>query len=84
MRFIYILINFKNIAKSDTPSVLEAPAEIGNAKGDTAEEAIFELYRSVDQEVKWGHITHLIFTEESLKHEDAFSIIDTFLRFRET
>ena len=76
---IYLqLINFKNIAKSETPYVPEAPAEIGYAKGETMEEAIFELYRSIDQEVFWGHMTNLIFTEEALKHEEVISVIDTF------
>ncbi|MFB7157900.1 Ger(x)C family spore germination protein [Lysinibacillus sp. NPDC056232] len=78
------LINFKDIAKSETPYAREAPAEIGYAKGETMEEAIYELYRSIDQEVFWGHMTYLIFTEEALKHEEVISVFDTFSRFRET
>lgn len=82
---IYLqLINFKDIAKSEIPYVPEAPAEIGYAIGETLEEAIYELYRSIDQEVFWGHMNFLIFTEEALKHEEVISVFDTFLRFRET
>jgi len=82
---IYLqLINFKNIAKSETPSVPETPAEIGYATGETMEEAIYELYHSIDHEMFWGHMTYLIFTEEALKHEEVISVFDTFLRFRET
>lgn len=82
---IYLqLINFKDIAKSETPYFPEAPAEIGYATGETLEEAIYELYRSIDQEVFWGHMNFLIFTEEALKHEEVISVFDTFLRFRET
>ncbi|MEB2281325.1 Ger(x)C family spore germination protein [Lysinibacillus xylanilyticus] len=82
---IYLqLINFKDIAKSETPYVPEAPAEIGYAIGETLEEAIYELYRSIDQEVFWGHMNFLLFTEEALKHEEVISVFDTFLRFRET
>ena len=82
---IYLqLINFKDIAKSETPHVPEAPAEIGYATGETMEEAIYELYHSIDQEVFWGHMNYLIFTEEALKHEEVISVFDAFLRFRET
>jgi len=82
---VYIqLINFAGVAKSEMPSPESTPAEIGHAKGDTMEEAIYNIYRSVDQEVFWGHMAYTIFTEEVLKSEHAISVIDSFLRFRET
>lgn len=82
---IYLqLINFTNVAKSETPSPDAPPSEIGHAKGKTMEEAIYKLYRSVDQEIFWGHMTYLLFSEEALKSEHANSVIDTFIRFRET
>lgn len=82
---VYIqLINFADVAKSETPSPETTPSEIGHAKGDTMEEAIYNIYRSVDQEIFWGHMTYAIFTEEVLKSEHAISVIDSFLRFRET
>ncbi|MFL1997517.1 Ger(x)C family spore germination protein [Lysinibacillus sp. 1P01SD] len=82
---IYLqLINFSNVAKTETPSPEASPAEIGHATGKTIEEAIYKLYRSVDQEIFWGHMTYLLFSEEALKSEHANSVLDTFIRFRET
>ena len=38
----------------------------------------------MDQEVFWGHMTFLLFSESAMKDERAIAVIDTFLRFRET
>ncbi len=82
---VYIqLINFSDVAKSETPNPQTTPSEIGHAKGVTMEEAIYKIYRSVDQEIFWGHMNYVILTEEALKSEHAISIIDSFIRFRET
>lgn len=82
---VYIqLINFSDVAKSEAPNPQTTPSEIGHAKGVTMEEAIYKIYRSVDQEIFWGHMNYVILTEEALKSEHAISIIDSFIRFRET
>ncbi|MEY9973067.1 spore germination protein KC [Lysinibacillus sp. RC46] len=82
---IYLqLINFTNVAKSEYPNPQTVPAEVGQAKGKTLEEALFKLFRSIDQKVFWGHMTFIIFSEEALKDKNALSIIDTVLRYRET
>jgi len=78
------LINFADVAKSESMNTQAAKAEIGRAKGKNLEEAIYKLYRSIDQEVFWGHMAYLILTEEAMKSEHAISVIDSFLRFRET
>lgn len=38
----------------------------------------------MDQEVFWGHMTFLLFSDNAMRDEHAISVIDTFLRFRET
>ncbi|MEF7495635.1 MULTISPECIES: Ger(x)C family spore germination protein [Lysinibacillus] len=82
---IYLqFINFSNVAKSEKTSPDATPSEIGHAKGKTIEEAIYKLYRSVDQEIFWGHMTYLLLSEDALKSELANSVLDTFTRFRET
>lgn len=78
------IINFANVAKTESANPNAAPTEIGQAKGKTIEEAIYKLYRSMDQEVFWGHMTFLLFSESAMKDEHAIAVIDTFLRFRET
>lgn len=78
------LINFADVAKTESMNTQAAKAEIGRAKGKNLEEAIYKLYRSIDQEVFWGHMAYLVLTEEAMKSEHAISVIDSFLRFRET
>ncbi|WP_306831830.1 Ger(x)C family spore germination protein [Lysinibacillus sp. FN11] len=58
--------------------------EVGYAEGKTIEEAIYKLYRSSDQEIFWGHMRYLIFSERAMENERSIPVIDTFIRFRET
>ncbi|MDP1395149.1 MULTISPECIES: Ger(x)C family spore germination protein [Bacilli] len=78
------IINFADVAKTEVPTGNVAPAEVGYADGKTVEEAIYKLYRSADQEIFWGHIRYLLFSERALKNERSIPVIDTFIRFRET
>ncbi|MFJ6266036.1 Ger(x)C family spore germination protein [Lysinibacillus xylanilyticus] len=78
------LINFSNVAKSENPNPQAVQAEVGQSKGKTLEEALFNLYRSIDQKLFWGHMTFIIFSEEAMKDKNALSVIDSVLRFRET
>lgn len=78
------IIDFTNIAKSEQRNPEAVQAEVGHAKGKTIDEAIFKLYRSIDQKVFWGHITYLIFSENALKKENVNQMIDSFLRHKDT
>lgn len=78
------IMNFANVAKTEQSNPQASPTEVGKATGKTIEEAIYKLYRSMDQEVFWGHMTFLLFSEKAMESEHAIPIIDTFLRFRET
>ncbi|EON70379.1 Ger(x)C family spore germination protein [Lysinibacillus sphaericus] len=78
------LINYADVAKSETANPGAPKAEVGHAKGKTMEEAIYKLYNSIDLEVFWGHMSYLILSEEALKSDHVISIFDSFIRFRET
>ncbi|MBD7943658.1 Ger(x)C family spore germination protein [Psychrobacillus sp. FSL K6-2684] len=77
------IVDFINIAKTDQPIQDAIQAEVGRAKGNTVEEAFFELYQSMDLKLFWGHMTYLVFSEEALKEGRANTIINSFLRYRE-
>jgi spore germination protein KC len=82
---IYLqLINFTNIANSENPTPQAVQAEVGQTRGKTLEEALFKLFRSIDQKVFWGHMTYIIFSEDAMKNKNAIPIIDSVLRYRET
>lgn len=78
------IIDFSNTAKSDQPSTKEIQSEVGFATGETMDEAFFELYHSIDQRVFWGHFSYLILSEEAMKNGRVNSIVDSFIRYRET
>lgn len=78
------IIDFTNVAKSDQPTTDKPQAEVGFATGDTVDEAIFQLYHSIDETVYWGHMNYLIVSEETLKNVALSPVIDLFIRYRET
>lgn len=79
------IIDFANIAKSEQPNNPDAQqAEIGHAKGKTIEEALFDLYHSIDQKAFWGHITYIVLSEEVMNSNKVNQVIDFLTRFRET
>lgn len=82
---VYVqIVDFTNIAKSDQPNPEAIQAEVGHATGKTVEEALFELYHSIDQKMFWGHITYLILSEEVMKSDKVNQVIDYISRFRDT
>ena len=78
------IISFTNIAKSDQPTTDQPQAEIGHAKGKTLDEAIHELYHSVDQRILWGNLNYVVVSEELMKNGKFSPVVDMFTRFRQT
>ncbi|MFB5088233.1 Ger(x)C family spore germination protein [Psychrobacillus sp. PGGUH221] len=78
------IVNFANIAKMEQPNTESIQIEVGHASGNTIDEAIFELYHSMDLRLFWGNFSFLIFSEEALKDGKANSVINSFIRYRET
>lgn len=78
------VINFTTVAKSETTKTEPEQTEIGHASGKTVDEAVFNLYRSLDQRLFWGHLTFIVFSGEALENGRMNSAIDLFTRYRET
>lgn len=78
------IISFANIAKSDQPSNDQPQVEVGFATGATMDEAIYQLYHSVDLKIFWGHFSYMVVSEEVMKNAKLSPIIDSFIRYRET
>ncbi|MGE7904045.1 Ger(x)C family spore germination protein [Peribacillus sp. NPDC094092] len=80
------IINMKGLAKSESggdPSSLSA-ADVGTATGNTLEEALFNLYHTVDRRIYWGHLSFVIFSEEALNMGGLKYTVDFLDRYRET
>lgn len=80
----YQIIDFAKVAKSEQPAAGAIQAEVGSATGRTLEEALFKLYRSMDERVYWGHLTYLVYSEDLLKNVEINTAIDIFNRYRDT
>ncbi|MBO1004031.1 Ger(x)C family spore germination protein [Pseudogracilibacillus auburnensis] len=78
------IIDFAKIAKSEEAKSEPEQSEVGYATGKTMEEAVFNLYKTVDEKIYWGHLSFIVFSEEALKKGKMDAVIDGFIRFIET
>lgn len=78
------IIDFTTTAKNEQPITNVPQAEVGHASGKTINEAVFNLYHSMDEMVLWGFFSYVILSEEVLKNGRANQVIDAFIRYRET
>lgn len=75
---VYIqLISFANVAKSEQVNQDVVQSEVNSETGETFTEAIFKLYRAIDEEVYWGHLTFIVLSEEVMKDGRINSIVNT-------
>lgn len=82
---IYIqIIDFANTPKSEQPVGDIPQAEVGFAKADTFDDALAQLYHSVDQQVFWGHASYIVVSEKVLEHGKLNAVIDRITRYLET
>lgn len=81
---VYVqLISFANVAKSQQENQNVRQAEIGYGTGKDIDEAVNNLYHSVDEVIYWGHLTFVIFGENVLKNGNINSVIDILTRLSE-
>ncbi|WP_397539868.1 Ger(x)C family spore germination protein [Rummeliibacillus pycnus] len=79
------IIDFANIAKSEQPpNPNNIQAEVGHSSGKTEQEAFYNLYKSMDEELYWGHLAYIVFSEDLLKSGKMDSFINPFIRFLNT
>ncbi|WP_338753717.1 Ger(x)C family spore germination protein [Bacillus sp. FJAT-52991] len=79
------IINPGLLAKSEsTGGVSEAKVVVGRGTGKTVNEAIFDIYRSSQRRLFWGHINFFIFTDKALENDALKALMDLFDRYRET
>ncbi|MFF5994476.1 Ger(x)C family spore germination protein [Lysinibacillus sp. KU-BSD001] len=76
--------NFTNVAKTEQPNPEAVQNERGIARGKTLDEAIFNLYKSLDMRLFWGHLNFVVLSEEALQEGGANTVVNLFNRYRET
>lgn len=78
------IVNFLQVAKTEEPKGEAEQSAVGRAKGKTIDEAIFNLYNTMDEKVNWGHLAYVILSEEFLKAGKTKEVIDMLTRFNDT
>lgn len=84
---VYIqLINLSLLAKveSGAGTGKQFKSEIGKATGFSLEDAIFNLYKTSQRRIHWGHLTYVFLTNDALKHRGLQDVTDIIDRFFET
>ncbi|RIJ67965.1 Ger(x)C family spore germination protein [Rummeliibacillus sp. POC4] len=79
------LIDFASIARSvqpPNPDIVQSV--VGEANGKTVNEAFNNLYNSLDEELYWGHITYLVFSNDLLEQGKLNPVINAFIQFHDT
>lgn len=80
------LINLGLLAKSESGSSggQSLNSEIGKASGNSLEDAIFNLYKTSQRYIHWGHLTYIVLSKNALKGNGLQSVVDTINRYFET
>ncbi|TDG00806.1 Ger(x)C family spore germination protein [Paenibacillus piri] len=82
--FVYVqALNFANIAQKEGLRPPSHSAVIGVGKGPTITDAMFDLYKSEQQRIFWGHISAMIVSEQALRRVSVEDLTDTINRYRE-
>lgn len=76
-------LNFSGIGKQEETTMENKPTLIGTETGESITDAIFQLYRTAQFRVYWGHISALLFSEEALQQVKFEDLVDLVNRYRE-
>lgn len=77
------MLNFTNIAKSDTGEVGKpVPIWVGVGEGKTLTESLTTMYATSQIRIFWGHLKALVLSENAMKH-GMKEIYDMLNRYRE-
>nr|WP_276510076.1 Ger(x)C family spore germination protein [Paenibacillus qinlingensis] len=79
----YIQFNdFQTVAKTTDTQRSSAKIWVGEGVGDSFEESLFDLYRTSQEIIFWGHVTAILISEAAFK-QGIRSIYDSFVRYYE-
>ncbi|WP_308636017.1 Ger(x)C family spore germination protein [Paenibacillus silvisoli] len=82
---LYIqMISFNNIAKKEAGAGTNKElVSIGKGEGRTVDEAAFDLYKSAQLKLSWGHVKTLVFTKAALRPDIIHGMLDQMNRYYE-
>ncbi len=74
-------IDFQSVAKTEGPKPA-AKTWIGEGVGETYEESLFDIYRTAQERIYWGHVTSIVISESAFK-QGLGGVIDSISRYFE-
>ncbi|WP_256757760.1 Ger(x)C family spore germination protein [Cohnella sp. WQ 127256] len=75
-------IDFQSVAKSSDGQKQPTKVWVGEGIGNSFEESLFELYRTAQERIYWGHMTAIVVSESTFK-KGFGEIYDSLLRYYE-
>lgn len=79
----YIQFNdFQSVAKTSDTQRSPSKIWVGEGVGDSFEESLFDLYRTSQERIYWGHVTAIVVSEGAFK-QGIGNIYDSFVRYYE-
>lgn len=80
------IVNPSLLAKSEASGgETDVKVVVGRGTGETINEAIFDVYRSSQRNIFWGHLSFIVFSENVLKKKNGLkATVDLIDRYRET
>ncbi|RED89187.1 Ger(x)C family spore germination protein [Cohnella phaseoli] len=79
-------INLQSIGKSTDGKPKGKKTWVGEGIASSFEEALFDIYRTAQERVFWGHVTAIVISEEALKRgiDSIYDSISRYYEFRLT
>jgi spore germination protein KC len=76
------LIDFQSVAKTSDGQRQPAKIWVGEGVGSSFEESLFDLYRTAQERIYWGHMTAVVISESALK-QGFGEVYDSIIRYYE-
>lgn len=80
------LMNLSMLAKADSGggNGKQLQSEIGRSTGKSLEESLFNIYKTSQRRIHWGHLNNILLTESALKQKGLQNVADIIDRYIET
>ncbi|MGM9949639.1 MAG: Ger(x)C family spore germination protein [Lysinibacillus sp.] len=82
---VYVqVIDFANVAKSEQRQPDVPQAEIGRGRGKTMDDAVLDVYHTLDMRLYWGHLSFVVFSKAALEEGQVKTVVNSLTSYRET
>lgn len=78
------LVNLGTLGTPDTAASEEPKTVVATATATNLNEAIFDIYRSSQRRIYWGHATFILLSEAALEQSKLSEVLDLITRFSQT